>query len=80
METCIAAFSPARCMWGSNFPVDKGSYGYGVRLNAFERILSPASMREQEDVLWPNAQRSYRMTMPVAPAKVPQLSNWSFAS
>ena len=34
IETCISAFSPGRAMFESNFPVDKGSYGYGVFWNA----------------------------------------------
>ncbi len=37
IETCIDAFGPARCMFESNFPVDKGSYGYGTVWNAFKR-------------------------------------------
>ena len=28
VETCIEAFGAARCMFESNFPVDKGSYAY----------------------------------------------------
>src|SRR5262249_42820869 len=30
IETCIDAFGPSRCMFESNFPVDKGSYSYPV--------------------------------------------------
>src|SRR6185295_2525830 len=33
-ETCIEAFGPSRCMFESNFPVDKGSYSYPVFWNA----------------------------------------------
>ncbi|MBT2336622.1 amidohydrolase family protein [Variovorax paradoxus] len=61
METCIDAFGPARCMWGSNFPVDKGSYGYTVGLNAIKRVLAGASEGEKEDILWRSAQRFYRI-------------------
>ena len=28
VETCIEAFGAERCMFESNFPVDKGSYSY----------------------------------------------------
>src|SRR5262249_54108252 len=28
VETCIEAFGPTRCMFESNFPVDKASYSY----------------------------------------------------
>ena len=36
IETCIAYFGPARCMFESNFPMDRVSYGYGVRLERHE--------------------------------------------
>jgi L-fuconolactonase len=59
METCLESFGAARCMFGSNFPVDKGSYGYGVGLNAVQRILAGASAEEQADVLGRTAARFY---------------------
>jgi len=34
IETCIEAFGADRCMFESNFPVDKGSYSYAVGWNA----------------------------------------------
>lgn len=30
LDTCIQAFSPARSMFESNFPVDKVSFAYGT--------------------------------------------------
>ena len=38
LETCIEAFGADRCMFESNFPVDKGMCSYGVLWNAFKRV------------------------------------------
>ncbi len=61
IETCIAAFGTARCMFESNFPVDKGSYGYGVGWNAFKRLASGASADEKADLFWRAAATFYRL-------------------
>lgn len=58
---CIEAFGPSRCMFGSNFPVDKGSCSYGIALNALKRILSEATAQERADVFGRTAQRFYRL-------------------
>ena len=36
---CIEQFGPDRCMFESNFPVDKVSYSYNVMYNAFKRAV-----------------------------------------
>jgi L-fuconolactonase len=51
IETCIEAFGAERCMFESNFPVDKGSCSYRVLWNAFKRIASGASA-DQKDALF----------------------------
>lgn len=38
VETAIEIFGPNRCMFESNFPVDKGMYSYCTLWNAFKRI------------------------------------------
>lgn len=43
IETAIEAFGVDRCMFESNFPVDKGSYAYGTGWNAFTRLTRGAS-------------------------------------
>ena len=43
VETCIEAFGASRCMFESNFPVDKGSYSYPVFWNACKRLAKGAS-------------------------------------
>ncbi len=36
--TCVEAFGAERCLFESNFPVDKGMFSYGVLWNAFKRL------------------------------------------
>ena len=43
VQTCIELFGADRCMFESNFPVDKGSCSYGVLWNAYKRMSSGAS-------------------------------------
>ena len=59
METCIEAFGPARCMFESNFPVDKGSYGYGTLWNAFKRLTWQAGADEIAALFGGTAARVY---------------------
>ena len=61
IETCIAAFGPGRAMFDSNFPVDKGSYGYGVFWNACKRLAEGASAAEKADLFHGTASRVYRL-------------------
>ena len=64
VDTCIEAFTPTRCMFESNFPVDKGSYGYGVFWNACKRLASGASAWEKADLFAGAAARFYRIDVP----------------
>lgn len=61
METVIEAFGPRRCMFESNFPMDKGSYSYGVGWNAMKRIAADFSAAEKDDLFWRSASRFYRL-------------------
>ncbi len=61
IETCITAFGPNRAMFESNFPVDKGSYGYGVYWNACKRLAAGASDAEKADLFYGTASRFYRL-------------------
>jgi len=61
MERCIELFGTSRCMFESNFPVDKGGYGYAVGWNAFKRIAVGASAEEKADLFWRTAARFYRL-------------------
>jgi len=61
IDTCIEAFGPQRCMFESNFPVDKGSYGYAVGWNAFKRLAASASAAEKAELFSGTAARFYRL-------------------
>jgi predicted TIM-barrel fold metal-dependent hydrolase len=61
VETCIEAFGADRCMFESNFPVDKGSYGYAVGWNAFKRLAAGASAAEKAALFAGTARRFYRL-------------------
>ena len=59
IETCIEAFGPERCMFESNFPVDKLTCSYPVLWNAFKRIASGCSAQEKTALFSGTAQRVY---------------------
>jgi L-fuconolactonase len=61
IETCIEAFGPARAMFESNFPVDKGSYSYPVFWNACKLLAKGASATEKADLFAGTARRFYRL-------------------
>ncbi|MCW5744913.1 MAG: amidohydrolase family protein [Alphaproteobacteria bacterium] len=64
IETCIEAFGARRCMFESNFPVDKGSYGYAVFWNACKKLAKGASATEKTDLFSGTAARFYRLELP----------------
>ncbi|MEM1231609.1 MAG: amidohydrolase family protein, partial [Pseudomonadota bacterium] len=57
----IEAFGPERCMFESNFPVDKVSASYAVLWNAFKRIAAGASDSEKAALFHDTAHRVYRL-------------------
>lgn len=61
VETTIELFGPDRCMFESNFPVDKASYSYPVLWNAFKRLASGASAEEKRLLFHDTAKRVYRL-------------------
>jgi predicted TIM-barrel fold metal-dependent hydrolase len=61
IETCIAAFGASRCMFESNFPVDKGSYGYREYWNACKILSHGANVIERADLFAGTATRFYRL-------------------
>ena len=58
---CIEKFGPSRCMFESNFPVDKVSYSYNVMYNAFKRLTKDYSASERADMFHDTAARVYRI-------------------
>jgi len=61
IETCIEAFGADRCMFESNFPVDKGSYSYVTGWNAFKRLTTGYSASERQLLFEGTASRVYRL-------------------
>ena len=47
LNYCIEKIGPERCMFESNFPVDKVSYSYNVLFNAFKRLSAGYSTTER---------------------------------
>ena len=61
VETCVEAFGVDRCMFESNFPVDKAMVSYTVLWNAFKRLTAGASPSEKASLLHANAARFYKL-------------------
>jgi predicted TIM-barrel fold metal-dependent hydrolase len=61
IETCIEAFGPARGMFESNFPPDKGQCSYQVIFNAFKRIAAQYSETEKTALFSKTAADFYRL-------------------
>ena len=64
IESCINAFGPSRCMFESNFPVDKGSYSYPVFWNACKLLTKGTSDAEKAELFSGTATRLYRLDLP----------------
>ncbi|CAK9001760.1 Uncharacterized protein y4mH [Durusdinium trenchii] len=62
-RTAIAVFGPERCMFASNFPVDKVSCSYCVLLNGVKKVLQrlELSAEQRHAILCGNAQAFYRL-------------------
>ena len=61
MTYCIEQFGPKRCMFESNFPVDKVSYSYNLMYNAFKRLSKGYSAAERAAMFHDTAARAYRI-------------------
>ncbi len=61
VETCIDLFGPARCMFESNFPVDKAMYSYRTLWNAFKRLAADCSDDDRRWLFHDTAAQFYRI-------------------
>jgi predicted TIM-barrel fold metal-dependent hydrolase len=61
IETCIELFGANRCMFESNFPIDKLGTGYTTLWNAFKRITAGASASEKTALFSGTAERIFRL-------------------
>ena len=58
---CIEEFGPERCMFESNFPVDKASCSYTVLWNCFKRLTRDFPENERAALFHDTAVRVYRL-------------------
>ena len=58
---CIEAFTPQRCVFGSNWPVDRLYSSYDAILDAYRGCVDNYSPDEQAQMLAGNAQRIFRV-------------------
>ena len=60
-EFCIESFGPERCMFESNFPVDKESCSYNVLWNAFKKLSRSLPAMDRAALFHDTATRVYRL-------------------
>jgi L-fuconolactonase len=58
---CIEKFGAGRCMFESNFPVDRSYASYTLLWNAFKRVAQGCSLREKDALFHDTAARAYRL-------------------
>lgn len=61
VQHCVALFGTTRCMFESNFPVDKGGVGYDTLWNAYKRIAWSWSEAQRANLFSDTARRIYRI-------------------
>lgn len=64
IETVMESFGPERCMWGSNFPVDKLHVDYSENLKRYQNAMRYLSSAEQALVFGETARQFYRLDQP----------------
>ena len=60
-ETCIELFGADRCMFESNFPVDRAGVSYTILWNTFKRITRGCSQSERAALLAGTARNFYQI-------------------
>ncbi len=63
-EHCIKLFGADRCMFESNFPVDKESCSYNVLWNSFKKLTSTRTEAEKSALFHDTAVRVYGLDSP----------------
>jgi predicted TIM-barrel fold metal-dependent hydrolase len=60
-DVCLEVFGPQRCMFESNFPVDRSGCSYTVVWNAFTRLARRLPVEERAALFERTARRIYRL-------------------
>lgn len=58
---CVNAFGAQRCLYGSNFPVDKTAMSLTVQVNAMKRLVADLPPADAAAIMGGNAARLYRL-------------------
>ena len=58
----LEKFGPQRCMFESNFPVDRLSVSYHVLYNALKKMVADFSEAEKHALFYGNAERIYKLS------------------
>ena len=69
IRACIEAFGPERCMFESNFPVDKQTCSYTTLWNAFKRTVADGSPSDKTALFFGTANRVYRLGLESEPLR-----------
>lgn len=62
LETALAAFTPERLMFGSDWPVCRVAVSYAAWVQTIERFSAPLSWNERDALFHRNAVRAYNLT------------------
>ena len=62
MEAALEAFTPARLMFGSDWPVCRVAVSYADWVRTVERFTAPLTAAEREAIFQTTATRAYRLT------------------
>jgi predicted TIM-barrel fold metal-dependent hydrolase len=63
VEHALTAFSPARCFFASNFPIDKVSAPWRTLLQAMAQLLASQDPATQRAIFHDNAARFYNLCL-----------------
>ena len=63
-QHALACFGPERCMFESNFPVDRVSVSYPVLWNAFKKLAAPLPAGDRDRLFHDTAVEVYRLSQP----------------
>ena len=67
LHDTVAIFGARRCLFGSNFPIEKLWTGYADLVEAYRTALAPLPAEDRHAILDGNAGRIYRLANPVPP-------------
>ena len=61
VQHCIDAFGPSRCVFATNWPVDRLYSSYDTLVDAYRELVAGFSLDEQKAMFSRNAERLYRI-------------------